>query len=432
MRSSRHPKHELFSFKKRVSLLAVVVISLKSIGLAMGSEECGMDGSCQPKDCHDLHELCHGWALDGECVLNPKYMRSACPRSCSLCYEESDSSSVDSVTFNRVKVFSQMNIGVDQNVPTEPGREREKVIQVMKSMDTYSKVKVTEPVMDDYRQFCLNKDANCAFWASTDECTKNNAFMVVNCPLACQICSSIPIFQRCSSFKETTKTSIDAMTPNVLVQAALHSSTDYEIISNGQDGDLPWIILWDNFLTEKDCDDLTSLFEEESWTIQQEDPPQESFHRHNYQIATCDSSCENQTISKQVKTQIASLLNIPTSNLASFDMIQLNRGQSTSPQHDILPQHSWLPAGPRVLTLLLCLASSDEGGAVGFPDLNWTYIKLKKGQAILWSNVLENSPTNKHPKMMSELLPVVSGQNIFAKIYIHAAEWQKEKARGCT
>lgn len=46
-----------------------------------------------------------------------------------------------------------MNIGVDQTIPIELGKKREKVIQIMKSMDTYSKVKVTEPEMDDYRQY---------------------------------------------------------------------------------------------------------------------------------------------------------------------------------------------------------------------------------------------------------------------------------------
>jgi hypothetical protein len=55
---------------------------------------------------------------------------------------------------------------------------------------------ITEQVMDDSRQYCLNKDANCAFWALTDKCTKNNAFMVVNCPLTCQMCSFILMFQR--------------------------------------------------------------------------------------------------------------------------------------------------------------------------------------------------------------------------------------------
>jgi hypothetical protein len=53
-------------------------------------EECAAE-TCTSKieeECHDLHELCHGWASVGECVINPNYMRSACRRSCALCYDE--------------------------------------------------------------------------------------------------------------------------------------------------------------------------------------------------------------------------------------------------------------------------------------------------------------------------------------------------------
>lgn len=53
-------------------------------------EECTAEScsSAVVEDCHDLHELCHGWAAAGECVINPNYMRSACRRSCALCYDE--------------------------------------------------------------------------------------------------------------------------------------------------------------------------------------------------------------------------------------------------------------------------------------------------------------------------------------------------------
>jgi hypothetical protein len=83
------------------------------------------------------------------------------------------------------------------------------------------------------------------------------------------------------------------------------------------------------------------------------------------------------------------------------------------------------------LTLLLCLAESDAGGAVGFPDLDWTFVKLKKGQMLVWSNLLESDPTRKQPKMMNEVLPVVAGEAIYAKFYVHASNWKKEYERGC-
>lgn len=55
-------------------------------------ETCGAEicsSTTVEEECNDLHELCHGWAAAGECVINPSYMRSACRRSCVLCYDES-------------------------------------------------------------------------------------------------------------------------------------------------------------------------------------------------------------------------------------------------------------------------------------------------------------------------------------------------------
>ena len=58
---------------------------------------CGICGSDQPEkasngyhsnngnDCVDLHEMCHIWAAEGECLINPNFMTSACRWSCYLC-----------------------------------------------------------------------------------------------------------------------------------------------------------------------------------------------------------------------------------------------------------------------------------------------------------------------------------------------------------
>jgi hypothetical protein len=44
-----------------------------------------------------------------------------------------------------------MDIGENQYIPREPEKDRERVLTVLKSMDTYSKVYVTQPDMDSFR-----------------------------------------------------------------------------------------------------------------------------------------------------------------------------------------------------------------------------------------------------------------------------------------
>lgn len=51
----------------------------------------------------------------------------------------------------RIQIYSKMDIGENQYIPREPEKDRERVLTVLKSMDTYSKIYVTQPDMDSYR-----------------------------------------------------------------------------------------------------------------------------------------------------------------------------------------------------------------------------------------------------------------------------------------
>jgi hypothetical protein len=46
---------------------------------------------------------------------------------------------------------------------------------------------------------------------------------------------------------------------------------------------------------------------------------------------------------------------------------------------------------------------------VGFPDLNWLSISPKKGQLLVWPNVLSSDPSRPNLGMTSELLPATIG-----------------------
>ena len=38
--------------------------------------------------CEDKQTSCWAWAMDEQCDENPGFMRSTCPRSCSLCSDQ--------------------------------------------------------------------------------------------------------------------------------------------------------------------------------------------------------------------------------------------------------------------------------------------------------------------------------------------------------
>jgi hypothetical protein len=44
-----------------------------------------------------------------------------------------------------------MDIGENQFIPREPERDRERVLTILKAMDIYSKLQVTQSDMDNFR-----------------------------------------------------------------------------------------------------------------------------------------------------------------------------------------------------------------------------------------------------------------------------------------
>jgi prolyl 4-hydroxylase len=81
--------------------------------------------------------------------------------------------------------------------------------------------------------------------------------------------------------------------------------------------------------------------------------------------------------------------------------------------------------------MMLYLSDVEEGGSTGFPDLDWLLIKPKRGQALLFPNVLDSDPTRADQRMVNEGLPVVSGTKHIAIICIHMREWTAALEQDC-
>jgi len=64
---------------------------------------------------------------------------------------------------------------------------------------------------------------------------------------------------------------------------------------------------------------------------------------------------------------------------------------------------------------------------------------MKKGQALVWSNVAAQAsePTgeitfHKLESMVHEVLPVIEGEQRFALLFIHGGDWQSAYKADCT
>ena len=90
------------------------------------------------------------------------------------------------------------------------------------------------------------------------------------------------------------------------------------------------------------------------------------------------------------------------------------------------------PHGVRVLTFFLYLNDVESGGETRFPLLDNLTVAPKRGRAILWPNVLNESPNEKDDRTDHEALPVLEGVKYGANAWFHQRDYQASSAKGCT
>ena len=68
-----------------VAVVAVVIVIIIILTITIPTNLCTLAGACE-----NLWDdgQCAGWARDGECDLNPMWMKENCKRSCNSCDDD--------------------------------------------------------------------------------------------------------------------------------------------------------------------------------------------------------------------------------------------------------------------------------------------------------------------------------------------------------
>jgi len=159
-----------------------------------------------------------------------------------------------------------------------------KTVAYMKN-DVYgpnAKHQLSEKILGE----CVNKDGLCAFWASSGECDVNLSYMQVKCAPSCQSCHMIDMSARCPPLTDDIKPALlpgelNAMFERIVEMAPGNQTEDVDIEENmtnysvvvhsrpepfegepSRERDLeqpPWIITFEDFLTEEECEHLIKM-----------------------------------------------------------------------------------------------------------------------------------------------------------------------------
>lgn len=421
------------------------------------------------KPCEDTHDGCKGWASLGECEQNPDYMLMHCPISCDSCPEPLDLSTEERELLGTVAKY-----GKAQKVQ---GEDSSKTLEVIRKTITYMQNEIygpnpTHTLSEAILAECTNREELCAFWAAIGECDANKAYMKTKCAPSCQTCEMIDINARCPPLGDDAKPGLlpgglNAMFERILETAPGNQTeddfqiqegmTNYTVhvhsrpgpYENGEDvisklrDDVqpPWLITFDNFISEEDCKHIIDLGYKSNYERSEDvgelladgsNDSKRSLSRTS-ENAWCSyrNDCRNDTIVQKIHDRIGTVTGIPSNYSEDFQMLKYEPGQFYRQHHDYIEHQRDRRCGPRILTFFLYLSDVEEGGATNFPLLGIA-VKPKVGRAVLWPSVIDSNPMDKEPRTDHEAQNVIKGTKFGANAWIHLDDYQAAQELGCT
>ena len=311
-------------------------------------------------ECEDTDRRCSSWAKSGECKANPNYMHSNCAKSCGTCGKPRRKPAQEEVPVDHSEAYGRNLMDRSKKFGEEQkaeGAERTAILDRIESTIQYiASEQVTElPV--NIRRECKNRHELCTFWQVIGECEKNQAYMQTNCAAACQSCEMIDHAKRCPIDPDAVPAllpgSLNQMFQRVIrnapgnqttldeqVQRALQESgtpiytvqvhsrpsiepvTDVSIV---QDRSLPpWVITFDNFLTDEECDALIQLGYKYEYKRSEDVGPMKfdgSFDSVQQNSRTSENAwcsdregCRAEEVPQRVHKRMAAVMDIPPEN----------------------------------------------------------------------------------------------------------------------
>ena len=399
------------------------------------------------KDCRDLHESCPQWAGELECYTNPAYMSRACPKSCWLCVNATDLSVNDKLSENdvkRIKLFANTDLGLWQAIPQDDHAHGDIVKKEIQKMGYYVKNLPLDQLGPGTS--CNNRYHDCAKWVHTKGCIAELDFMLTHCSLACQQCGIVEDYQKCKHMtRPDPNPTLFGNAKNVFVHL-FHELNGSNLLENHLDDsdreDGEWILsLKHNAIWQSDGDENRIVEEIVSTTQELEeewenatakdyvDSPSDPIPDRSGKSLVCDSKCQSKYPQiASLQTQIATMLNVDSKYLMPLEFVHYRRGQRFAPHHDYRLHDSWKFSGRRAISVFVALQLPKEGGAFGFPDLNW--LLIEKPEVLVWPNIAPSDAKTSLSRMTSEQLPVIEGE--FYGVYTWVREYPFDDSSSCS
>jgi prolyl 4-hydroxylase len=305
---------------------------------------------------------------------------------------------------------------------------------------------------DKVRDICKNRKDNCAWYAAKGQCDVF-PIMKMECAPVCESCEQMDFDLRCKVDPEavdalypddldrlyesiTTNPAFDQYGLKVLSRPSYApgdtaETTDYQLG--------PWIIVFDNALTDQEADKFVELGSKVGYAqsvtsaVKQEKDGTVTSIRNTRRTSTtawCLFDCAEDPTVRRVMNRIATITGIAETNFEPVQILKYEEGQFYRVHNDYINTHKVHQPGVRILTFYFYLSDVDDGGGTHFPKLNLT-VAPKKGRAVLWPSVLNDDPNNRDDQTNHEALAVNRGVKFGFNAWIHQRDFKSAYERGC-
>lgn len=188
----------------------------------------------------------------------------------------------------------------------------------------------------------------------------------------------------------------------------------------------PRLMVFDNLLSDTECDALIALSETKMQDSTVVDPTTGQYVKHPERISR-GSHLEHQSseVVIEIERRISQLLGFALNQQEAIQILHYQVGGEYRPHYDFFPpndtgsQPAIAQAGQRLATLIMYLNTPAQGGTTDLPNIGLS-VTAKKGSAIYFENIDQNGlPDN---NTLHAGAPVLAGEKWIA------TKWFRERA----
>ena len=218
-----------------------------------------------------------------------------------------------------------------------------------------------------------------------------------------------------------------------------HEFASYQPVILSQPPEGPWVIQFDNFLSDLEAERLIELGHQQTYERSSDVGQRQADGTYSKSVnegrtstnAWCLDECYTDPIARQVMNRIENVTGIPEINSENLQLLRYKTGEFYQTHNDFIPYQRDRQSGVRILTFYMYLSDVEEGGGTDFPKLGKT-VTPKRGRAVLWPSVLDSDPNEVDVRTNHQALPVVKGVKFGANAWIHQRDFKGPNSHACT